>query len=64
MLAIKGIYDGKIIKPLENIPFDEKRKVIITFLEEPVDEIDVEADSNGVWSLEEEEIRYERISIL
>lgn len=38
MLAIKGIYDGKKIEPLEKIPFSEKRNVIITFLEEPVEE--------------------------
>jgi len=38
MLTIKGIYDGKEIKPSEEIPFKEKRNVIITFLEEPVQE--------------------------
>lgn len=34
MLAIKGIYDGKQIKPLEALPKNKKYKVIITFLEE------------------------------
>lgn len=33
MLAIKGIYDGKNIQPLENLP-KKKYKIIITFLEE------------------------------
>lgn len=32
MLAIKGIYDGTIIKPLEPVPFKEQVEVIITFL--------------------------------
>jgi len=32
MLAIKGIYDGTAIKPIEPIPFKEKMEVIITFL--------------------------------
>ncbi len=32
MLAIKGIYDGTVIKPLEPIPFTEEVEVIITFL--------------------------------
>ena len=33
MLAIKGIYDGKTIRPLERPP-KEKFKVVITFIEE------------------------------
>jgi len=42
MLAIKGIYDGKRIEPLEEIPFSEKRNVIITFLEDSVEKIKTE----------------------
>ncbi len=34
MLAIKGIYDGKKILPLEKTPLNQKFKVVITFLEE------------------------------
>lgn len=34
MLTIKGIYDGDKIKPLEEIPYKDKRNVIITFLDE------------------------------
>ena len=34
MLAIKGIYDGRVIKPLEPVPFKEGVKVIITFLDD------------------------------
>ena len=34
MLAIKGIYDGKTIKPLEKLPKDKKFKVVIMFVEE------------------------------
>lgn len=30
-LAIRGIYDGAQIKPLEEIPYKEEREVIITF---------------------------------
>ena len=33
MLAIKGIYDGTTITPLESVPFKEKVEVIITFLD-------------------------------
>ncbi len=31
MLAIKGICDGTVIKPLEPVPFKEEAEVIITF---------------------------------
>jgi predicted DNA-binding antitoxin AbrB/MazE fold protein len=34
MLAIKGIYDGTVIKPLEHIPVKEEVEVIITFLDD------------------------------
>ena len=37
MLAIKGIYDGKKIEPIEEVPLRERRNVIIfpeEFLEE------------------------------
>lgn len=34
MLIIKGIFDGQKIEPLMKIPFKEKKKVIITFLDE------------------------------
>lgn len=34
MQTIKGIYDGKLIRPLEKTPKNKKYKVIITFLEE------------------------------
>ncbi|TAL69025.1 MAG: hypothetical protein EPN82_08415 [Bacteroidetes bacterium] len=34
MIAIKGIYDGKAIKPLDNIPIKKPTKVIITFIDE------------------------------
>ena len=34
MLAIKGIYDGKKVIPLEELPPDKKFKVLITLLEE------------------------------
>ena len=51
MLTIKGIYDGKRIEPSEDIPFREKRNVIITFLEEPVEEIDIESEINPIKAL-------------
>ena len=42
MLVIKGIYDGKEIKPLEKIPFDDKRDVIITFVDKKPEDKEVE----------------------
>ncbi len=34
MLAIRGIYDGKTITPLEKPPKDKMYKVLIAFIEE------------------------------
>jgi hypothetical protein len=36
MLSIRGIYTGKEIKPLENIPVQPNVQVIITFSEEQI----------------------------
>ncbi|GHU55364.1 hypothetical protein FACS189442_2850 [Spirochaetia bacterium] len=33
MLAVKGIYDGKVVVPKEAVPFKENYDVVITFLE-------------------------------
>jgi hypothetical protein len=33
MLAVKGIYDGKVARPKEAVPFTENYDVVITFLE-------------------------------
>jgi len=61
MLAIKGIYDGKTIKPLGKLPKSKKYKVIITFIEE-VDEIEqlrdfsAQTTSFNFWVNEKEDI--------
>ena len=34
MISVKGIYDGKRIKPAEKIKFKKKSEVIITFLDD------------------------------
>ncbi|MCZ6680859.1 MAG: hypothetical protein O7E52_26830 [Candidatus Poribacteria bacterium] len=47
MLAIRGIYDGTQIKPLEEIPYEEERKVIITFLDKDV-EFDLEPNVDPI----------------
>ncbi len=33
MLTIEGFFDGQRIEAVENIPFIEKKRVLITFLE-------------------------------
>jgi hypothetical protein len=45
MLSIRGIYTGKEIKPLEDIPVQANVQVIITFLEQ--DKINPKAESEG-----------------
>ncbi len=43
MLSIHGVYTGKEIRPLEEIPVGPNVRVIITFLEDkPVSDIDRE----------------------
>ena len=51
MLTVEGIYDGQKIEPLETIPFNEKKKVVITFLNEASDEIDSELQINPIKAL-------------
>jgi len=34
MLTIQGIYNGKNIELSETVPFKEKKKVLVTFLED------------------------------
>lgn len=38
MIAVKGIYDGKEIKALEELPKNKKFRVLITLLEEIADD--------------------------
>jgi len=39
MQSFQGIYDGKKLKIFENIKIDSPKKVIITFLEAPTEDI-------------------------
>ena len=51
MLTIRGIYDGKKIEPSEEITFKEKRTVLITFLEDPVEETNLELEIDPIKTL-------------
>ena len=51
MLTIKGIYDGKKIEPSEEIPFKGKKNVIITFLEDPAEETDLDPEIDPIKAL-------------
>ncbi|MFN0037823.1 MAG: hypothetical protein ACKVUS_22395 [Saprospiraceae bacterium] len=61
MVAIKGIYDGTKIVPLENLPKGKKFKVIITFIEEIADEAEEirafasQSDAFEFWESEAED---------
>jgi len=69
MLAIKGIYDGKSIIPLDRIDIKTKSKVIITFVED-IDDTEIEeirgisssADGFDFWSDEREDLYQEYLS--
>lgn len=49
--TIRGVYDGERIEPSEEIPFGEKRDVIITFREEPVEETDPGSEADPIKAL-------------
>ena len=51
MLSIRGIYTGKEIKPLEDIPLRPNVRVIITFLEEDLISSDGDEDTEGLLAL-------------
>lgn len=67
MLAIKGIYDGKSIKPLEKTPVNKKFKVVITFIEEIDDtellrEFSSQTESFSFWENPKEDIYQDYLS--
>lgn len=51
MVIIKGIYDGGKIELLEEVPFKGRRKVIVTFLEESIENTDVRSGVSPIESL-------------
>lgn len=51
MLTVEGIYDGQKIEPLKKIPFKEKKKVLITFVNEAFDERDSELEIDPIKTL-------------
>lgn len=62
MIAIRGIFDGKTIKALENIPVSGTSKVIITFLDtidieaEEIRKLSSQSDAFDFWENENEDI--------
>ena len=41
-MSIQGTYDGKVLKLFDKVQVNSPRKVIITFLEEPKDDLTLE----------------------
>ena len=61
MIAIKGIYDGKKIIPLEDLPENKKYKILITLLEEfdsddEIRDFTSQKDAFSFWNDESENI--------
>lgn len=61
MIAIKGIYDGKNVIPLESLPENKKYKVLITLLEEFDNDEEIrnftsQDDAFSFWNSEKENI--------
>ncbi len=36
MLTLEGVFDGRKVEVLGNVPFTQKKRVLITFLDEPL----------------------------
>jgi len=51
MLSINGIYDGQKIKPLKEIPFKEQKKVVITFLDDAIEDNILDSDIDPIEAL-------------
>jgi len=51
MLTIEGIYDGQKIEPLKEIPFKKKKKVVITFLDEVLENTGLELGIDPIRAL-------------
>lgn len=48
MLAVQGYYDGNYIKPLEKITVNKNQKVIITVLDEYINENSANTKNNDI----------------
>lgn len=64
MLVIQGIYNGSQIVPLEALPKNKKYKIIITFVEEIIDNEEVipllaQSSAFEFWNDEREDIYQE-----
>jgi len=51
MLAIKGIYDKGKIELIEEVPVKGKRRVVVTFLDEPLAETDLGLEMDPIRAL-------------
>lgn len=61
MLSVKGIYDGKTLKLLENVNIVSPKKVIVTFVDdlddtEQIREYAAQTDSFSFWSEPQEDL--------
>ena len=49
MLALQGYYDGNMVRTLEKIHAKKNQKLIITVLDEFMDESDSKDEREGYW---------------
>ncbi|MDZ4712744.1 MAG: hypothetical protein SGI89_10520 [bacterium] len=68
MIAIKGIYDGKKVIPLESLPENKKYKVLITLLEEFDNDDEIrnftsQDDAFSFWNNEKENLYQDYVRV-
>ena len=51
MLTINGVYDKGKIELIKEVPIKEKRRVIVTFLDEPIVEADLGLEIDPIRAL-------------
>ena len=44
MLTLEGVFDGHKVDILDRVPFTQKKRVLITFLDEPLSEAETTPD--------------------
>jgi len=53
MLVIKGIYDKGKIDLIKEVPIKEKRRIIVTFLDEPLTDTDIGLEIDPIRALKD-----------
>ena len=57
MLAVNGVYDKGKIELIKEVPIKGKRRVVVTFLDEPLVETDLRLEKDPEFEKLEDEVK-------